>query len=167
MTACRRAWIVGQRAEEKIVPAVNPFAKMGLKKRGPGETPHQTPTATWDELTRFRAKANELGYRSLATAALLAWEWVQREEHLFGAFEVKHYRPKERPDSVCVVHPKNGEEAWIPLSDEIGAPLFPELVAKLDAIRQRTVSGVMIRRDHKHRRGKVPLPWISARGGRN
>jgi hypothetical protein len=165
MTACRRAWFVGQRVEEKIVPAVNPFAKMGLKKRGPGETPHETPTATWDELTRFRAKAIELGYCSLATAALLAWEWVQREEHLFGAFEVKHYRPKERPDSVCVVHPKNGEEAWIPLFDEIGAPLFPELVAELDAIRQRTVVGVMIRRDHDHRRGKVPLPWTTARGG--
>jgi hypothetical protein len=26
-------------------------------------------------------------------------------EHLFGAFEVKHYRPSERPDSVPVVHP--------------------------------------------------------------
>ena len=97
---------------------------MGLKKRGPGETPHETPTATWDELTRFRAKAIELGYRSLATAALLAWEWVQREEHLFGAFEVKHYRPKERPDSVCVVHPKNGFHAVIPLSMRSARPLF-------------------------------------------
>jgi hypothetical protein len=53
MTACRRAWFVGQRAEERIVPAVNPFAKMGLKKRGPGETPHETPTATWDDLTQL------------------------------------------------------------------------------------------------------------------
>jgi hypothetical protein len=64
-----------------------------------------------------------------------------------------------------VVHPKNGEEAWIPLFDEIGAPLFPELVAELDAIRQRTAAGVMIRRDHDHRRGKVPVPWTTARGG--
>ncbi|WP_257165110.1 hypothetical protein [Bradyrhizobium sp. SRS-191] len=30
MTACRRAWFVGQRAEEKRVPAVNPFSKLGL-----------------------------------------------------------------------------------------------------------------------------------------
>jgi hypothetical protein len=35
MTACRRAWFVGQRAEEKLVPEINPFAKMGLKKRRP------------------------------------------------------------------------------------------------------------------------------------
>jgi hypothetical protein len=41
----------------------------------------------------LRKKANELGYGSIATAALAAWEWLQREEHLFGAFEVKHYRP--------------------------------------------------------------------------
>lgn len=70
MTACRRAWFVGQRAEEKRVPAVNPFSKMGLKARAPGKPVRETPTATWDELAAFRAKANELGYRSVATAAL-------------------------------------------------------------------------------------------------
>ncbi|NLS71123.1 hypothetical protein E3H11_19775 [Bradyrhizobium brasilense] len=39
-------------------------------------------------------------------------EWLQREEHVVGAFEISHYRPKERPNSVKIVHPKNGEEAW-------------------------------------------------------
>lgn len=29
MVACRRAWFVGQRAEEKRVPAINPFSRMG------------------------------------------------------------------------------------------------------------------------------------------
>jgi hypothetical protein len=38
--------------------------------------------------------------------------------HLFGAFEAAHYRPKERPNSVPIVHPKTGEEAWWPLHDE-------------------------------------------------
>ena len=37
MTACRRAWFVGMRAQEKIVPSVNPFANMGLKTRMPGQ----------------------------------------------------------------------------------------------------------------------------------
>jgi hypothetical protein len=37
MGACRRAWFVMQRAEEAIVPADNPFAKMGLKKLAPGQ----------------------------------------------------------------------------------------------------------------------------------
>ena len=35
MTACRRAWFIGQRAAEKIVPELNPFAKMGLKAAPP------------------------------------------------------------------------------------------------------------------------------------
>jgi hypothetical protein len=117
MAACRRAWFIGQRAEEKIVQPLNPFAKMGLKKRRPGEAPRETPTAAWDELTTFRSKARELGFGSLATAALMTWEWLQREEHLFGAFDATHYRPKDRPNSVHVVHPKTGEDAWWPLFD--------------------------------------------------
>jgi len=164
MTACRRAWFIGIRAQEKIVPSVNPFARMGLKTRAVGQIPRQTPTATWEELVTFRNKAKELGYTSIATAALAAWEWLQREEHLFGAFEVKHYRPPERPGSVHVVHPKTGEDAWWPLFDAANRPLFPELMAELDAIKERTIAGHIFRRDHKHRRGKVLLPWMTARG---
>jgi hypothetical protein len=46
---------------------------------------------------------------------------------LNGAFEAAHDRPKERPNGVRIVHPKTGEEAWWPLHDERGEPLFPEL----------------------------------------
>jgi len=154
MGACRRAWFVMQRAEEAIVPADNPFAKMGLKKLAPGQKKTETPTATWDELLAFREAAVKLGYASLATAALTAWEWLQREEHLFGAFEISHYRPKARPNSVCVVHPKTGEEAWWPLFDETGKELFPELMPELDAIKEQTVGGLVFRRDH----GPSPRP---------
>lgn len=71
-----------------------------------------------------------------------------------------------------VVHPKNGEEAWWPLFDETQArphdyPLFPELMAELDAIKGNEViglDGLMFQRDHAHRRGKVPLPWMTPRG---
>jgi hypothetical protein len=172
MTACRRAWNIGKRAQEKIVPEVNPFSRMGLKKRGPGEALRETPTATWDELMTFRAKAIELGYQSIATAALATWEWLQREEHLLGSFVVSHYRPNERPNAVRVVHPKNGEEAWWPLFDEGQKrseqfPLFPELMAELDAIKAGAVvglDGLMFRRGHAHRRGNVPKPWITSKG---
>ena len=163
MTACRRAWFVGQRAQETKVPQINPFARMGLKTRAPGQPARETPTATWDELTAFRTAARKLGYRSVGTAALLTWEWLQREEHVFGAFEISHYRPKERPNSVKIVHPKNGEEAWWPLFDETGEPLFPELMAELDAIKETLVLGLIFRRDHKHRRSPTPLPWITER----
>jgi hypothetical protein len=161
MVACRRAWFVGQRAEEKKVPAVNPFSRMGLKARAPGRAVRETPTATWDELLAFRAAAVDRGYRSVATASLLTWEWLQREEHVFGAFEIEHYRPKERPNSVKIVHPKNGEEAWWPLFDDAGEALFPELMAELDEIKKTTVSGLVFRRDHAHRRCRTPLPWIT------
>lgn len=172
MTACRRAWFIGQRAQEKIVPTINPFSKMGLKTRRRGESQRETPTATWEELTAFRAKAVEMGYTSVATAALAAWEWLQREEHLLGAFMTSQYRPRERPHAVRVVHPKNGEEAWWPLFDENQKqpkrhPLFPELMAELDAIKASAVVGIdclVFRRDHVHRRGKVLLPWITPRG---
>jgi hypothetical protein len=136
---------------------------MGLKTRAPGQPVRETPTATWDELVAFRTSAKKLGYNSVATAALLTWEWLQREEHVFGAFEISHYRPKERPNSVRVVHPKNSEEAWWPLFDESGESLFPELMAELDAIKQASVSGLMFRRDHKHRRSPKLLPWMTER----
>jgi hypothetical protein len=76
MSACRRAWFVGQRAQEKHVPAANPFSRMGLKARSPGQPVRETPTATWDELVAFRAAAKNLGYGSVATAALVAREWL-------------------------------------------------------------------------------------------
>ena len=64
MTACRRAWFVGMRTQEKIVPSTNPFAKMGLKSCAIGQAPRQTPTATWEELVAFRNKAKELRART-------------------------------------------------------------------------------------------------------
>jgi hypothetical protein len=82
---------------------------------------------------------------------------------VFGAFEISHYRPTERPNSVRIVHPKNGEEAWWPLFDEMDEPLFPELVAELDAIKANTVLGLVFRRDHEHRRSPTPLPWPTER----
>lgn len=163
MASCRRAWFVGQRAQEKMVPASNPFSRMGLRSRAPGQPIRPTPTATWDELVAFRAAAKRLDYRSIATAALLSWEWLQREQHVFGSFDMSHYRPSERPNSVRIVHPKNGEEAWWPLLDETGAPLFPELMDELDEMKKTSLPGLVFRRDHAHRRSVTPIPWITPR----
>jgi hypothetical protein len=94
---------------------------------------------------------------------LVSWEWLQRVEHVYGAFEISHYRPKERPNCVRVVHPKTNEEAWWDLYDETGKALFPELMAELDAIKETIASGLVFRRDHEHRRSRIPLPWITER----
>jgi hypothetical protein len=149
MKTCRRAWNVALRRNPRKVPTLNPFAQMGLVSYN-----RETPTATYSELESFRAKACELGYPSLATAALLAWEWLQREHAIFGVFDVTHYRPKEHPNAVRVLHPKTGEENWVPLFDETGVPLYPELMAELDAIKRERIGGLMLRRDWGDR-----SPW--------
>jgi hypothetical protein len=95
-----------------------------------------------------------MGLPSLATAALVAWEFVQRRIDIFATFEIAHYRPKEHPNSVRVIHAKTGEEAWVPLFDDKGVPLYPELQSELDAIKRERIAGLMIRRDWGDR-----APW--------
>jgi hypothetical protein len=142
MKSARRAWNVAARRNAGKVPMVNPFARMGLVS-----SDRETPTATYAELQAFRAKAIEMGLASLATAVLIGWEWLQREADIFGTFDVTHYRPKERPHAVRVVHEKTGEENWIPLFDDNGVPLYPELMAELDAVKRERIHGLMLRRD--------------------
>jgi hypothetical protein len=101
MKTCRRAWNVADRRNPGKLPIKNPFAAMGLES-----SDRETPTATFDELQAFRAKAIEMGFPSLATAALIGWEWLQREVDIFATFEVAHYRPKEQPNAVRIVHEK-------------------------------------------------------------
>lgn len=64
--SCRRAWNVVARRHPGKLPLVNPFAQMGRRS-----SDRETPTATFEELKIFRAKAVELGLPSLATAALI------------------------------------------------------------------------------------------------
>jgi hypothetical protein len=148
MKTARRAWNIAERRNPGKLPS-NPFARMGLlgSKR-------ETPTATYADLKTFRATAAKMGFPSLATGAFIAWEWLQREKDIFATFDVTHYRPKERPHAVRVLHEKTGEESWIPLFDEAGVPLYPELMIELDAIKRERIGGLMLRRDSGDRR-----PW--------
>src|SRR5262249_193433 len=131
MKSCRRAWNVAARRNPGKVPLVNPFAQMGLKS-----SDRETPTPTYAQLHAFPAKTVEMGLSSLATAALIGWEWLQRVRDIFTTFDVAHYRPKERPHAVRVLHEKTGEESWIPLFDDAGVPLYPELMVELDALKR-------------------------------
>jgi hypothetical protein len=149
MKTCRRAWNVAARRNPGKVSLVNPFAQMGLKS-----SDRATPTATYAELQAFRTKAIEMGYPSLATAALIAWEWLQREKDIFATFDATHYRSKERPNEVRVLHEKTGEENWVPLFDDADSPLYPELMSELDAIKRERIAGLMLRRDWGDR-----APW--------
>jgi hypothetical protein len=142
MKSCRRAWNVVTRRHPGKLPVTNPFAAMGLVS-----SDRETPTATFEELSLFRSKAIEMGLPSLATAALIGWEWLQREKDIFATFMVEHYRPKEMPMMVRVVDEKTEKVSWIPLFNDAGVALYPELMAELDAIKRDRIGGLMLRRD--------------------
>jgi hypothetical protein len=142
MKSCRRAWNICARRNPGKLSPVNPFAKMGLRS-----SDRETPTATYDDLIAFRTKAVELGLPSLATAALLGWELLQREVDIFATLDVSHYRPKEHPNMVRVIDAKTSTESWIPLFDDAGVSIYPELMAELDAIKRDRIGGLMLCRD--------------------
>ena len=41
-----------------------------------------------------------------------------------------------------VLHEKTGEENWVPLFDDAGVPLYPELMAELDALKRDRIGGL-------------------------
>jgi hypothetical protein len=158
MKSCRRAWNVALRLHPKDVPALNPFSKMGLVA-----SDGMVPEATYGELIEVVAACDRLGMASLGTAFMVTFEWLQRQDHIFTAFELSHYRPKDRPDEVFIVHPKNGEAVWVPLFNR-GEPLFPELMARMDAMKRDRVGGLFFMRDWPDATAKAPLPWATASG---
>ena len=64
------------------------------------------------------------------------------------AFNVSHYRSKDHPQAVQILHPKTGEEAWFPLFDDAGKPLYPELILELDAIKCERIGGLLCSVSH-------------------
>jgi hypothetical protein len=144
MKTARNAWNTISRANPGLFPLKNPFERMGLVSGDTRETPH----ATFEQLTIFRAKAIEMGYPSLATAAMIGWELLQRKAHIFIRFEAKHYRPADRPNHIYVINWKTGTGSWEPLFDAKGKPLYPTLIKELDAMKAlRPTGGLMLRRD--------------------
>jgi hypothetical protein len=109
MDICRRAWRVARRMKPTLVPSDNPFAGMEISY-----TPKITRAATFDELTTFVTKADELGYRSIGTAALIAFFWLQREEDIFLRLAWCHYRPSDASNVVRIIHHKNGQLVDVP-----------------------------------------------------
>ena len=149
MKTARTAWNMIYRSLPGMVPPKNPFEKMGLQS-----TSRETPHANYEQLMQFRAKAIEMGHASLATGALIGWEWLQRKAHIFIRFMAEHYRPAVRPDHAYVINWKTGTGSWEPLFDQKGKPLYPLLMNELDAIKAlRPTGGLMLRRDANGR------PW--------
>src|SRR5436190_19020911 len=69
-----------------------------------------------------------------------------RDRHLRDIY-ISYFRPKERPTMVRVVDEKTKQESWIPLIDDAGSPIYPELMAELEAIKRQRIGGLMLCRD--------------------
>ena len=152
VTVCKRAWNIARRDKPNIVHWINPFDKMELTYE-----PKPTRPVTHDELLRFVKAADEAGEGSLGTAAMIAYYWLQREEDIIGRLGWTDYRPVEAPDVARISHHKTRKLVDIPLYDEDGTMLWPELMARLDAAPR--YGTLIVTRDQPDRRRKVHLPW--------
>jgi hypothetical protein len=152
MVVCRRAWFIARRSKPTIVPLDNPFSKMGLKYKAKSTKP-----VSYESLMRFVKVCDEAGDYSVGTAAMIAFFWLQREIDILSRFSWAHYRPAEAPDMARIWHHKTGELVDLPLYDEDGTALWPELVERLDGMERRGTLVVM--RDRPDRRRKIHLPW--------
>jgi hypothetical protein len=74
---------------------------------------------------------------------------------MFVRFVAEHYRPSSRPNHVYVINYKTSTGSWEPLFNAKGKPLYPVLMAELDAIKVlRPTGGLMLRQDGSSR------PWF-------
>jgi hypothetical protein len=153
MVCCRTAWNWARRAEPDLIPAANPFAGVDMKYEAAPTRP-----VTHDELLRFVKAADDAGDASIGTAAMIAFYWLQRETDIISRLSwVQHYRPADNPRVAKIYHHKTRKLVEMPLYDEDGTTLWPELMQRLDTATRRGTLIVM--RDQLDRLRKVHLPW--------
>jgi hypothetical protein len=152
MTVCKRAWNVARRSEPKAVPADNPFAKMDLAYRA-----KPTRLFQYDDLQKFVAAADAAGEQSIGTAAMIAFFWLQREIDIIGRLAWSHYRPADAPRVVRIIHHKTGEIVDLPLYDDDGSELWPDIMRSLDGSERHGT--LIVTRDLPDRFKHVRLPW--------
>jgi len=85
---------------------------------------------------------------------------LQREEDIFLRLGWSHYRPADAPNVVRIIHNKTGETVDVPLYDQDGTHLWPDLVPRLDA--ETRLGTLLVMRDQPDRRNKVHLPWATS-----
>lgn len=151
-TACRTAWNGAWRDSPTLVPMPNPFGRMGIEYRA-----KRTRPVTHDALLRFVQAADDAGEPSIGTAAMVSYYFMMRQVDVLTWFSWSHYRPKDRPTIVQVRHRKTGEEIDVPLFDEDGTALWPEIMSRLDGAPRRGT--LVVTRDKQDRRKKMHLPW--------
>ena len=148
------AWTgnVAWRHHPTVVPLANPFSKMDLAHKAKPTRP-----VTYAELMTFVEAADAAGESSIGTAAMIAFFWLQRQEDILTRLTWNHYRPVDAPTKVRIFHHKTGVIVEMPLHDEDGTALWPEIMTRLDeAPRHGTL---IVTRDVQDSRRKIHLPW--------
>lgn len=171
MQVCRLVWNWAIRYKKTTGITENPFAGMALSHAvSDGNRP--TSRAEYDV---YRAKARDLGYQSMATAAALAFELVQRVWDVFGIPDPAERSPGGRPPSIrgirwrdyeagvaiTICQSKTGKRLRIPLAEQLGegerVSLYPELEKELSRTPRGEPDGLIVREErsglpYKHRR---------------
>jgi hypothetical protein len=160
MTICKIAWDIAHRVHPSLMPAANPFKGVEIEYE-----PKQNRAATLDQLMQFVRAADEDGTPSLGTAAMIAFYLLVREEDIFSRMVWSDYRPAEQPNHVLAWHHKNWktEKIAIPLFDDDGTELWPEMMKRLEGVTR--TGTLIVMRDNPDPRKKIHLPWMT--GGRN
>jgi hypothetical protein len=119
MRVCARAWKIARRAAPRGVPFDNPFVKMGLTYKA-----KQTAPFDYAALMKFVETADGMGHRSVGTAAMISFFWLQRQVDILERLAWSQYRPADAPDMVRIIHHKTGVPMDMPLVDDDGSDLF-------------------------------------------
>ena len=109
------------------------------------------------DLMKFVAAADATGHGSVGTAAMIAFFWLQRQKDILNRLAWSQYRPADAPDIARIFHHKTLVPIDMPLLDEGGNELWPELTARLDASDRHGT--LIITRDAPDRFKHVRLPW--------
>ena len=150
MRICSRAWKVAKRAFSRFPD--NPFEKIGLTYAA-----QPTKLFQYDDLMKFVAAADAAGHRSVGTAAMIAFFWLQREVDILSRLAWSQYRPADAPDLVRIFHHKTGAPVDMPLLDEEGNDLWPDLTTRLDGSNRYGI--LIVTRDGPDRFRGIRLPW--------
>ncbi|GLS23862.1 hypothetical protein GCM10007874_68830 [Labrys miyagiensis] len=153
MGVVRKAWTVAWRSRDDAVPAKNPFVDMDLY----GYQAKRSRPVRRGELNRFVAAADAAGEPSLGTAAMIVFYFLQLQTDILGRLSWTHYRSAEKPNHIQIFHNKTGVLVDVPLYNEDGTCLWPEIVARLDSAPRK--GGLIVTGDLPDRTRKICLPW--------
>ena len=86
---------------------------------------------------------------NLAGAIMVAWEWSLREPDVIENLLWTDYRGRLHPDKMKVCHGKNDSVVWMPLEDDAGELLFPEIEALFRLLPRHGTLMFMADRENK------------------